>query len=81
MRILLIHNRYQTRGGEDVVVDAEAELLRGHGHEVEQYLESNDAIPGIHRLTLLARTIWSHPTYKRLRQRIRAFRPQLVHVH
>ena len=34
MRILLLHNRHQQGGGEDVVVQAEAELLDQHGHEV-----------------------------------------------
>ena len=28
MKILLVHNRYRERGGEDVVVDATAALLR-----------------------------------------------------
>ena len=28
-RVLIVHNAYQLRGGEDSVVDAELELLRG----------------------------------------------------
>jgi hypothetical protein len=31
-RILLVHNYYQQAGGEDRVVEAEAELLRSYGH-------------------------------------------------
>ena len=34
LRILIVHNRYQIRGGEESVVDAEVALLRDHGHEV-----------------------------------------------
>ena len=41
-RILVVHNRYQQRGGEDAVVDAEVALLRRHGHEVGTYIRAND---------------------------------------
>ena len=34
MRLLLVHNYYQQRGGEDVVFEAEAKLLRERGHHV-----------------------------------------------
>src|SRR5579859_3800032 len=35
MRILQVHNTYRPRwGGEDTVVDLEANLLRRNGHEV-----------------------------------------------
>ena len=33
MRILVVHNAYQQRGGEDSVVAAEVALLRRHGHD------------------------------------------------
>jgi glycosyltransferase involved in cell wall biosynthesis len=34
MRVGIFHNRYLHRGGEDAVVDAEAEMLQKAGHEV-----------------------------------------------
>ena len=34
MKVLLLHNRYQQAGGEDMVVASEAKLLRAHGVEV-----------------------------------------------
>jgi len=47
MRIAIFHNRYVYRGGEDSVVDTEAELLRKAGHEVHLFLVDNrDAIAG-----------------------------------
>lgn len=46
MKILLLHNAYQHRGGEDTVVDAEAALLRSAGHEVHVEIVSNHSIQG-----------------------------------
>ncbi|MDN8677515.1 hypothetical protein Q0N25_14145, partial [Staphylococcus aureus] len=45
-RVLIVHNRYQQRGGEDAVVEAEAALLSAAGHEVALRLVDNDAIAG-----------------------------------
>ena len=44
MKILVAHNRYQGRGGEDVVFEAEVDLLRDAGHSVERLTVSNEAI-------------------------------------
>jgi hypothetical protein len=37
MRILVVHNRYLIRGGEEESVAAEQKLLRRNGHEVDLY--------------------------------------------
>jgi len=34
MKILLVHNRYQIPGGEEVVVEQERQMLEEAGHEV-----------------------------------------------
>ena len=47
MKILVVHNRYQHRGGEDAVVEAEIALLHQYGHEVQTYYRDNDEIPGL----------------------------------
>ena len=41
MRVALFHNRYLQRGGEDVVVETEAELLRKAGHQVRLFVVDN----------------------------------------
>ena len=46
MRILIAHNAYQHRGGEDSVVEAEIALLRSHGHDGGNLLFSNDEVAG-----------------------------------
>ena len=46
MKILLVHNFYRERGGEDVVVEAELRLLKSRGHDVGSYFVRNDSIVG-----------------------------------
>lgn len=81
MRVLIAHNAYQQRGGEDSVVADEAALLRAHGHEVELLSAHNDDIAGLGRVELLRRTLWSRPAAGEMRARCAAFRPDVVHVH
>ena len=80
-RVLLVHNRYQQRGGEDAVVDAEAELLLRHGHQVERYERHNDEAASLSPLRLAAGTLWSTRTRRELPALAAAFAPDLVHVH
>ena len=44
MNVLLVHNRYQQAGGEDVVFAAEVELLTRRGHRVIKYVRCNEEI-------------------------------------
>ncbi len=82
MRILLVHNYYQQRGGEDVVVDQELELLRRKGHEVELFAVTNDDIQGAWRKAVTAaRLIYNPAARAALAAKLRAFRPDVVHVH
>jgi glycosyltransferase involved in cell wall biosynthesis len=80
-RILVVHNAYQHRGGEDMVVEAEVALLRSKGHAVELYSRHNDEIAAIPRLALARQTLWSNRTVKDAGRVISAFGPDIVHVH
>src|SRR5918994_1232599 len=44
MRILIAHNRYQQKGGEDVVFDLESKTLEDAGHDVERFVLDNKSI-------------------------------------
>ncbi len=44
MRILMIHNKYAARSGEEVQFDAIAQLLAERGHEVSLYTKSSEGI-------------------------------------
>jgi glycosyltransferase involved in cell wall biosynthesis len=82
MRILVAHNRYQVGGGEDAVVLDEIDLLRRHGNSVELLEQDNDAIHGLRgKLIASASIFYSSHSRKRMKDAIRAFRPDIVHVH
>jgi glycosyltransferase involved in cell wall biosynthesis len=81
LRILIVHNRYQQRGGEDAVVEAEVALLRAHGHAVRLYARSNDEVRTMTRIGVVADTLWSRQTSHDITDRITRFRPDVVHVH
>lgn len=82
MNIVILHNVYQQRGGEDVVVAAEADMLARAGHSVSVEQVSNDTINGLaakagaflHAPFDPARREWMH----RLLDRTGA---EVVHVH
>lgn len=81
MRVLVVHNAYTYRGGEDSVRELEERLLVSHGHQVDTFLDSNDRIADLGSVGTAARTIWSSGAYRGLRQRLRDTRPDVVHVH
>lgn len=82
MKILLLHNRYRVRGGEDVVFDRESALLRKLGLEVDQLIVSSDDINSPLGAAKTALTCaYSEESKKRVAERIRSFRPNIVHAH
>lgn len=80
-RVLIVHNAYQHRGGEDSVVEAEIELLRSHGHEVATYFRSNDDITTMPAATVVIQTLWSSRSADELAELILSFKPNVIHVH
>jgi glycosyltransferase involved in cell wall biosynthesis len=82
MRILLVHNEYVNKGGEDVVLANEAELLKSHGHEVVLATVSNRSIEGglaqLKTALYMASSPWGA---KWMRERLAETRPDVVHVH
>lgn len=81
LRILIVHNAYQHRGGEDAVVDDETKLLVSHGHEVRSYIRQNDEISEMSRLTLACQTLWSSRSVDEISALIRDFSPNVIHAH
>src|SRR5271163_270474 len=84
MRVLTVHNAYQLTGGEDVVFEAEARLLSGHGHDVTTFRESNDRIQtgsALQSLGLATQTIWSQNSYRKIAEVIEHSRPDIAHFH
>ena len=79
MKVLLCHNHYQQRGGEDGCFEVEAALLERHGHRVVRYTLHNDAIDGMTRLRVAGRTLWSRESHRALRDLMRRERPDVMH--
>ncbi|MFG3498278.1 glycosyltransferase [Streptomyces sp. NPDC047928] len=86
MRVLVVHNRYASAqpSGENKVVDQEVALLRGAGHRVEVFERRSDDIAARSLLGKAAVPLlvpWNPGVRKELAARLRAERPDVVHVH
>ena len=81
LRVLVVHNAYQHRGGEDSVVAEEIALLESRGHQVATYFRHNDDIAGMSSLAAARQTLWSSRTTRDLAELFRSFRPDVIHVH
>jgi glycosyltransferase involved in cell wall biosynthesis len=80
-RILLAHNRYIYRGGEDSVVDDELALLQSRGHAVRLFLEDNRHLREQNSAAIALGTVWSSRALRKLKIAIDEFRPDVIHVH
>ena len=67
MKILLCHNYYQQRGGEDLTFEAESQLLESRGHDVTRYTQHNDAVNEMGRLKAAMCTLWNRQAYRDMR--------------
>jgi glycosyltransferase involved in cell wall biosynthesis len=84
MRILVVHNYYQARGGEDTNREAEMQLLREAGHEVVEYTRHNNEIlefTPFAKAKLGLDTVWASRTYRELGRIIERTSPAVVHFH
>lgn len=81
MRILILHNHYQQPGGEDRVVEAEADWLASAGHEVTLFVRHNSELAMGSGLSNFANALWNRSISKDLRHVIRETAPDVAHVH
>ncbi len=81
MRVLMVHGRYQIRGGEDEVFEAERRLLQEAGIEVDSHEEDNRRVDQQGRLQTALDTVWSRRCHAGIRARLRAKPYDLMHVH
>lgn len=81
MKILVAHNAYHYRGGEDTVVDAEVAMLRRNGHDVLLYRRDNADITQMPRWRTALNTFWSRRTVDEIGRLQSGFRPDLIHAH
>jgi len=85
LRILQVHNQYSPGwGGEDTVVQLEAQLLRDRGHVVGEFKVSTAALKNgtaFRQMLAAPSFLWSRQAYQNLRREISEFQPDVVHVH
>ena len=84
MKILVVHNVYQQRAGEEAVVGAEVRLLEANGHAVVRYERHNDEFQGhgaLGRIGAGIGTIWSSRSFREVRELLRKERPDVAHFH
>ncbi len=84
MRILQVHERYQQRGGEDAVAEAEAALLERNGHTVCYYSRNNNELAGPGLLKTISAGIgatWAAKSFNDMDELIEKHRPEVAHFH
>ena len=82
MKILMVHNYYQQRGGEDAVFDREVAMLESHGHTVKQLTFHNHQIRGPFASWWAGlSSLFSIPAFFQTWKAIRQFHPDLLHAH
>jgi glycosyltransferase involved in cell wall biosynthesis len=82
VRILLVHNKYKQSGGEDSVFQAESDLLKQYGHEVEHLRYENSLIKTVmDRCISGILTIYNPVSAHVFKIKILEFNPDVIHVH
>ena len=83
MKILVVHNHYRQRGGEDSVFETECRMLERAGHEVVRYEKTNLDLPSgaWGRIRTAFATVWSSQSYREVRALIRREHPDVMHCH
>jgi glycosyltransferase involved in cell wall biosynthesis len=79
VRIVVCHNYYAQRGGEDCSFEQESASLEHHGHEVTRFtLHNRDVVSGS-RLKTGLRAVWNRPAATRLAAILAEHQPDIVH--
>src|SRR5690606_21955409 len=81
VRVAIVHNFYTQAGGEDEVFRSELELLDSRGHEVVSYTVSNEQVAAYAKPSMAAATVWNWREYRKVRNLLSEFKPDVVHVH
>lgn len=82
MRILMVHNFYRSRGGEEACLENLTRTLTKRGHEVQTFSEDNQRIQSwLERIRAGLGCIFSFSAFRRMRKLLRDFSPDVVHVH
>jgi glycosyltransferase involved in cell wall biosynthesis len=82
LTVISLCNRYLNRGGEEVVFEAEAQLLEARGHLVIRVEDQVREPAGWRERWELARnSVWSSGWHEKMRRVLEQHRPDIVHIH
>ena len=81
MKILQVHNYYQQPGGEDLVFEAESDLLESYGQQVLRNTVHNETVAQHGKFALFRKTVWNQTIYRELLRLFKKKRPEILHVH
>ena len=80
MNILMLHNSYQFRGGEDESFESEMLMLRDAGHFVEGIHLKNERAGPIGNIHVALNSIWSKSSYDLVDRKLRERAFDVLHV-
>jgi glycosyltransferase involved in cell wall biosynthesis len=80
MKVLMLHNKYKIRGGEDESTEAEFALLRDNGIEVDIEYVDNSTIESNPLLISAVNTLWSSKSYRFVLDKIKKNNYDILHV-
>jgi len=80
MKILVVHNKYRLRGGEDESRESEDKLLLGRGHLIREMVLDNRTIDP-DEWTVGLQASWSGSSYRRILHEASEWKPDLIDVH
>ncbi len=78
-KILIVHTRYQNRGGEDIAVDSEIETLSAKFKVESLIYENKEKFKLIHLFYFLINN--NFQSVRRLEKKVKSFNPDVVYVH
>jgi glycosyltransferase involved in cell wall biosynthesis len=81
MKILMCHNYYQRRSGEDAVFEIEARQLSDMGHEVVTWTVDNQTIRQRNLLATGIGASWNRPSYQHVQNLIDTEQPDIAHFY
>ncbi len=81
LRVLLAHNYYLQRGGEDVVFEGERDLLRENGHTTVEFIQHNSVISERNRSVTALSAVWSPRAKRELSRVLRSNACDVAHFH
>lgn len=82
MKILILFNKYEYRGGENTYVDSLIKLLKKNGHRVRAYIKDSRNIKTLpDKIRAGFGLFWNFQTEKELEKIIQTYKPDVAHFH